>query len=485
MTEEERSERRRRRAVLLLAPLLLLGAAFCFWTLFASVTLGEAQSFIQAPLHSNALANYGEDDIPGRLRSLSISIVEAVIRDRDPEGGDADARATDVSESLKSPVPTVTPKPGDPTGTPTSPPTTTSTPDLPVTGTTTVTLSPSPSPFPSRTPTPTKTDVPTTVPSSTPGPSPIPSSTPLCYATPYIEIKYPVADQRFTLADPLPGQAFAFDPDNVDPVACATAIAIFPDDDGDGISGDPEVEMRIEWDKWGDRSEWVLVHTEMENSDAYCPFGDIDPFCLTHDLSTGEWPDSTPINTGRHRIKAKVLQDDEGVSSGWVWVEFYIDPAPTATPTPTFTPSPAPTSTNTRTPAPTPTPSPTVAAPTATPTPACALITVTGFGSTGTEVRWDIFNGWPSQIEIISITFSWPIGSDLSEIRLSNPTTTHWSGDVSPPSQTITSFSPPPLINSSETKEIRFVFEGTPNLGSYSADITFSNGCTENGSGST
>jgi hypothetical protein len=73
----------------LLLPLLLLGAGLCFWTLFASVSLGEAQSFIPAPLGSNAVANYGEDDIPGRLRSLSISIVEAVIRDRDPEEGNA------------------------------------------------------------------------------------------------------------------------------------------------------------------------------------------------------------------------------------------------------------------------------------------------------------------------------------------------------------------------------------------------------------
>ena len=59
MTEEEINERRRRRRALLLIPLLLLGAALCFWTLFASVSLGEAESFIPAPLGSDALANYG------------------------------------------------------------------------------------------------------------------------------------------------------------------------------------------------------------------------------------------------------------------------------------------------------------------------------------------------------------------------------------------------------------------------------------------
>ncbi len=154
-------------------PLLLLGAAFCFWTLFASVTLGEAESFIPAPLGSDALANYGEDEIRGRLRSLSISIVEAVIRDRDPEEEDAGARAIEVSDSLKSPVPTVTPKPGDPTATPTVPPTSTVTPDLTVTGTATLTASPSP--LPTRTST--ATDVPTAGPTSTPGPSATASKT--------------------------------------------------------------------------------------------------------------------------------------------------------------------------------------------------------------------------------------------------------------------------------------------------------------------
>ena len=189
-----------------------------------------------------------------------------------------DSRVEDVSDSLKSPVPTVTPKPGDPTGTPTGPPTTTSTPDLSVTGTVTATGSPSPSPIAS-------TATPTNAASSTPGPSATPTSTPLCYATPYIQIISPLPDQRFTLDEELPGQAFAFDPDNVDPVACSTAVAIFPDDDGDGLTGNPEVEMRVEW--WNGGS-WVLVHAELENSEAYCPFGDVDPFCLTHDLSTGE-----------------------------------------------------------------------------------------------------------------------------------------------------------------------------------------------------
>jgi len=157
----------------LLLPLLLLGAGFCIWSLFANVALGEA--FIPVPLGSDAVANYGKDEIPGRLRSLSISIIEAVIRDRDPEAEDAGARATDVSESLKSPVPTVTPKPGDPTRTPTP----TVIPELTVTGTTALTVTPLP--LPNRTST--ATEVPAAGPTSTSGPSPLPSKTPTPSAT--------------------------------------------------------------------------------------------------------------------------------------------------------------------------------------------------------------------------------------------------------------------------------------------------------------
>ena len=467
MTEEERDERRRRRAILLLIPLLLLGAAFCFWTLFASVSLGEAESFIPAPLGSDALANYGKDDLPGRLRSLSISIVEAVIRDRDPEEENVGSRMDDVVDSLKSPVPTV---PGAATGTPTSPPTTTSTPDLSVTPT--ATGLPSASPFPSRTPTPTKTDVPTAGPSPTASKTPTPSATPLCLAPPYIEILAPLDDERFTLAEDLPGQAFAFDPDNVNPLTCSITPSTFPDDDGEGIAGSPEVEIRIEW--WNG-SFWVLVHTELESNAAYCPFGDIDPFCETHDLSTGVWPDSTPINTGLHRMKAKVLQDDEGVASAWHIHNFYIDPAPTATPSPippTLTPSPVP---------PTLTPSPVPPTLTPTPVPVCTGITLTGFNKSGSEAFLTLSNGPAATLTIDQVDVSWGFAADLSKVRLQS--TEIWSGDQASPA----SFTEPPFnwegslgdrqIGASASKELRFVFESGASSGGYSMYVHFDNGC--------
>jgi len=420
MTEEERHERRRRRAVLLLIPLLLLGAALCFWTFFASVTLGEAESFIPAPLGSNALANYGKDDIPGRLRSLSISIVEAVIRDRDPEEEDVGSRVEDVSDSLKSPVPTVTPKPGDPTGTPTSPPTTTSTPDLSVTGTVTATGSPSPSSFPSRTPTPTNTDTP---PTNTPGPTATPTP-----CGPVITIIAPLDLARYTLADELPGQAIAYDPD------CSSGT---PAPDGTGIT-------KVEFEIKSEASGWSVVHYEDQFNVPYCAFENTP--CSLHDLSSGQWPPlpgvptptPEPIELGEHKLYARA-QDDEGIWSAWVHVHFFIDPIPTSTPTPSLTPTPTatntptPTPTATSTPSSTPTPSNT---PTQTPTPTpdvCTMITIDNLNvSMGSEVTWDLTNGNASPVAITRIRVTWPTpNDDLSSIKVNSDTI--WSGSDDSP----------------------------------------------------
>lgn len=456
MTEEERG---RRRAALLLVPMLLLGAAFCFWTLFASVNLGEAESFIPAPLGSDALANYGEDEITGRLRSLSISIVEAVIRDRDPEEEDAGARATDVSESLKSPVPTVTPKPGDPTGTPTVPPTSTVTPDLTVTGTATLTASPSP--LPTRTST--ATDVPTVGPTSTSGPSPTPSKTPtptVCKVPPHIEILAPLNLERFTLAEQLPRQAFAFDPDNANPLTCSITP---PGSDGQGITGDPQVHMKIEW---FDGSSWVLVHTELESNDPYCEFTS----CTSHDLSGGFWPDSPPIpiSTGLHRLKAKVLQDDEGVASGWVSVDFYIDPLPTATPsnTPTSTFTPVP---------------PT---PTDTPLPSCPDFALSIFGDDDNNlIWWTLTNNGATPVTMERVEITWIDGGNLTKVELDGSSI--WTGSAGPTYKDITSVEwtgVSRLFNSSDAKQLRFTFSGSVS-NNYTIDVHSSNGCVETKTG--
>ncbi|MFQ5943991.1 MAG: hypothetical protein ACE5JF_10600 [Anaerolineales bacterium] len=450
MTEEERDERRRKRAALLLLPLFLLGAGCCFWSLFANVALGEAESFIPAPLGSDALANYGEDEITGRLRSLSISIVEAVIRDRDPEEENAGARATDVSESLKSPVPTVTPKPGDPTGTPTSPPTTTSTPDLLVTGTTTAMVSPSPSPFPSRTPTPTKTDVP----SSTPGPTATPTP-----CGPVITIIAPLDGATYTLADDLPGQAIAYDPD------CSPGT---PAPDGTGID---QVDFEIK----SEASGWSVVHYEDQFSATYCAFQGTST-CNTHSLSSGQWPPlvSTPpptpepIELGWHKLYARA-KDNEGIWSSWVYVDFYLDPAPTSTPTPTFTPTATPTSTATGTPTPT---------PTDTPVTNCSSITLTGFSQSGQDAWWTLTNGTALTIKIDRIDLSAPGSEDLSVVKLAGITI--WSGDLTPPLTINSGWSGSTgdrQLSSGSSKEFRLVFESNALSSGYTLDITFDTGC--------
>ena len=433
-------------------PLFLLAAAGCYWLLFANVSLGEAESFIPAPLGSDALANYGKDKLQGRLRSLSISIVRAVIRDREPEGTDADARAADVSESLKSPVPTVTPKPGDPTGTPTA----TSTPSLFATGTATATVSPSPSASPSRTPTPTKTDVPTSTPAPTATPTP---------CGPVITIVAPLDGATYTLAGELPGQAIAYDPD------CSSGT---PAPDGTGIT---IVEFEIK----SEASGWSVVHYEDQLSIKYCAFQGTS-VCETHSLSSGEWPPlvSTPpptpeaIDLGWHKLYARA-KDDEGIWSSWVYVNFYLDPAPTATPTPTPTSTDTPTPTPTLTPTLTPTFTPVPPTPTVDP---CAGISLTGFAKGGSEAWVTLTNGPAATIEIDQIDLSWGFTADLSAIQLAGIGI--WGGDLPSPVSITTGWSGSVTdreLGPNSSGILKFTFESGAAASGYSIYVHFTNSC--------
>ena len=466
MTEEELNERQRRRRALLLIPLLLLGAALCFWTLFASVSLGEAESFIPAPLGSDALANYGKDNIPGRLRSLSISIVEAVIRDRDPEEEDIDSRVEDVSDSLKSPVPTVTPKPGDPTGTPTSPPTATSTPDLSVTGTVTATGSPSPSPIPSRTPTATKTDVPTAGPTSTSGPSPTPSNTPTntptpsntptnmpsptpCKVIPELWVHFPVDGWIYNSGDEIVGEAHAWDPDNVNPSDCSPT----PEKNGDGIV---EVEFRVK--QFG-----VPEFISTDLTKKYCAFGGGSP-CIVVPVNGGIWPDSTLITGGIYEMHARA-KDDEGQWSLWDYTTFTIN-LPTPTPTPSSTPTPTSVPpTDTPIPAPTDTPIPGV----------CALITIDNFDpGGGSYVTWDVINANGSTVTITQIDITWPGSNDSLEMfRVGG--SVEWTGSDDEPSANLSLSG---NVSTGGPWKLRFEYEGSVASSPYNVTFTFNGSCT-------
>jgi len=474
MTDPERNPGSSRRAVWLLLPLALVGAGICGWSLFANVTLGEAESFIAAPLHSVALANYAQDPIGGRLQSLSIRIIEFAIQDREPETDDAGARATEVVESLKSPVPTVTPKPGDPTYTPTPPSTAAPSATIGTTGTPAPT--PSPTRTPTRTPSPTPTDLATAGPSPTPsktptpGPSstatktPTPSSTPTaCKVAPYIEFLFPGDGEHFTLAQELPGEAFAFDPDNANPATCATSP---PGSNGQGIpltaTPTPAVEFIIERQVG---VSWVQVHYQAQNTPAYCAFtGSV--VCLTHDLGSGEWPDTTPINTGLHRMKARVKPDDEGVASEWVSVNFYIDPMPTATPS--LTPSNTPTAS--------PTPSPT-ATPSATPTATCAGYSLTGFNGSSNDIWWTLTNGGATAVTIIGIDLEWTVSGSLNKIELDGADI--WSaGDPSSPANITSGWTGVSrLFNPTVSKQLRFHFDNSVGGNNFTVTVHFDNLC--------
>ncbi len=469
MTDTKADPGRSRRPAFLLLALGLIGVSICAVSLFANVTLGEAESFIAAPLHSAALANYAQDPIGGRLQSLSIRIIEFAIQDREPETDDAGARATDVVESLKSPVPTVTPKPGDPTYTPTA--ADTAVPTATAGSSTTPTPTSSPTRTPTRTPSLTPTDLPTAGPSATPSktPTPVPSSTATntappsntptpCKVAPYIEISSPNDGQRFTLAQELPGEAFAFDPDNANPVTCSTTP---PGTNGQGIpvtaTPTPAVEFNIE--RWNGAS-WVAVHYQAQNVPAYCAFTG-SAICLTHDLSSGQWPNSTPITTGLPRLKARVVRDDEGVASVWVSANFYIDPLATSTPSPTATHTPTPTAT---------------LPPTATPTPSCASYLLSSFNGSSNDIRWTLTNG-PSAATIIGIDLEWTLSGALNNIELDSLTIWNVGDPTSPANITSGWTAVSRLFNPFESKELWFNFTNSVGGSTFTVTVHFNNGC--------
>jgi hypothetical protein len=462
MTSSEQGRSRDRRPQLALFLLGLLLVPFCVWSFFANVGLGEAEGFIPAPLRSAALADYRADSPGDRMQNLSIRIIEFVIKDQDPEADDAGARASEVMESLQSPVPSVTARPGDPTSTPTEPS------SVPPTATAATSATPTPTATPSRTPT--RTPSPTATEPATPGSSPTPSSTASpapsatpgasptsCTAPPYIEIVSPNDGEHFTLAQDLPGEAFAFDPDNANPSTCATTP---PGTNGQGIpvtaTPTPAVEFRVE--RWNGAA-WIQVHYQAQNTPAYCAFTGT-PVCELHDLGSGQWPDSTPIQTGLHRLKARVVRDDEGVASGWVSVDFFIDPIPTPSATPSSTPTPSPTTT-----------------PTPTATAACAGYSLTGFGDLSNDVWWTLTNGGATAVTIDGIDVEWTLSGSLDKIKLDAVEIWNVGDPTSPASITSGWTGVSRLFSPGASKELRFVFSNSVGGNDFTVTVHFDNGC--------
>jgi hypothetical protein len=472
---EEQEERRKRRAVLLLLPVMLLVSLCCIWTLFANTSTGEAQSFIPAPLHSSALADYSEDDLLGRMRSLSITIIESVIRDHDPEADDADLRATEVMESMRDPVPTVTPLPGQPSVTPS--------PHLSATVNplSTPSLTPAPSDTSTPGPSPTQTSTSTQTNTPTPGPSPTP-----CYVTPIAYVEFPSDGTFYGLGDDILGHAHAHDPDDVNPIGCSPT----PEVDGAGIV---EVEFRVK--KLG-----ATVFTILDASVEYCAFGGNWP-CPTVSVSGGVWPNLAPIEAGVHQLWIRA-RDNEGQWSLWDYVTFTISlatptPTPSNTPGPSPTPSATPSATNTLippsdTPVPssTPLPSPTTVPsttpiPSATPLPACPDFQLSGFGDDDSNhIWWTLTNTAAVEATIVRIDLTWTSGDDLTLIELDG--SDMWNGSLSPTFASIPSMKAftgvSRLLTAGQSKTLELTF-GNSVDNTYSIEIESDAGCTENAIG--
>ncbi len=331
-------------------------------------------------LRSRLAADYSPGEFSGSQGVFRLSIFNEVFHDLGLSPEEAEERSEEIKIAMGSPVPTATARNfegDDPfTATPTPQPTSTATSTLTET------------PVPTSTYRPTKTPKPTKEPKIDPSDTPLPafSATPTkCWVNPVIEILDPPDGVTYNDGDDIPAQAFAYDPDNVDPDTCQQ-IGVYPSDDGVGIE---KVEFMIYWVDGGD----ILVHSQDQLSVKYCGFTGTSS-CNTHPVNSPYWPDGfTPINDGLHKLKVRAKDDGDNYSD-WVWVYFTINTGPAPTPTPTNTP-------------------------TETPTPDCSTITINGFGTDEDRAYWTINNGSSTDITIDEIYLNWPLGDgELDYVKL-------------------------------------------------------------------
>lgn len=171
---------------------------------------------------------------------------------------------------------------------------------------------------PTRTGTPTETTTPTETATST---------ATLCKVPPVVTIITPYDGQVINQGDPgVPGEAQAYDPDNVDTITCSGVGA-----DGTGI-----LSVYFQYQFYNGLS-WVTVYSHTEGAAAYCAFSGNSSPCGVHPISSSSWPSGDIMTPGLHRLRVRAM-DDEGVWSPYEVVQFTLNPPPT--PTPTSTPVP-------------------------------------------------------------------------------------------------------------------------------------------------
>lgn len=476
MTSRQETRSGRRWILVALLVFLLCLVLWIVAALILNIAFAESLPF-SLGLRSRLAANYAPDDFIGSLGIFRLSIIDEVLQDRGLSPEDAEERSKKIKEAMSLPVPTATAR--DFEG------------NDPFTSTPTLLLTTSITATPTETPTPTvtinaETDTPIpptetpTGPSKTPtfGPSPTPTE---CFVNPYIEIREPPDGAVYTLGDNLPAQAFAYDPDNVDPVTCSL-IGVYPGDDGEGIE---KVEFKIYWLDGGDK----LVHSQDQFYAKYCAFTGTS-ICDTFPVSSSTWPGGDPVSGGWHKLKARAM-DDGGNWSNWAYVYFYLDIAPTPTPsytpssTPTFTDTPTPTATSTPTPTGTATPTAT-ATPTSTDTPTptdippatCPDFELSGFGDDdGNHVWWYLTNTSVTSVTLEQIDMTWNTGDNLNKIDLNGSSI--WNIGAPPPSVSIitdwTGVSR--LFMPSDVKELRFEFANSIDGGTFTITVHSNNGC--------
>jgi hypothetical protein len=262
---------------------------------------------------------------------------------------------------------------------------------------------------------------------------------------PVLEINAPLDGSSYGWWEQLPGEAKAYDPDNVDPDTCLP-IGDFVSDNGTGIT---QVQFRIDYIDGG-----YTVHEQNQFSVLYCAFTGT-PTCLTQSLgSPFEWPNDTPISTGDHKLYARA-KDDEGVWSEWEHVEFTIDVDPT--PTPSLTPTPSDT-------------------PVPSPVPSCSMITITNFsGFGGNDLTWDIVNTNGTPVDLDNLQLTWPSANgNLQQIEVEG--SYNWS-DIPGDSPTSTNRSISGSVAAGNTKQFRLGFENSTVNEPHTMILTFAGLC--------
>jgi hypothetical protein len=469
---EQDQEKKNRWWLISVLLLFLIGLGFCLYSFIGVVSPSRGEEFIPVAIHVESRANYDPDFFSNWSHLAEVDLIEFVIRDRDADPVDVPPRLTQIAVGYLTPVPTVTPIAfvDSTTETPTT--------QSDASGTATAnaiaealtatamagwTSTPGPSPSASSTATPSETPTPTLELSSTASPTatasmtPTPSATPTgpCSASPIVIIATPDNGAHYRMDALLPGRAEAYDPDDASP----TCDPVFPVPNGDGIEF-------VEFEILSEASGWSRVHYEDQTIVQYCAFTG-NSSCNLHDLSSGQWPGGNPIELGRHKLYARA-KDDEGQMSDWVYIEFYIDPAP-----PTSTPV-APTKTPTRTPVP----------PTNTPLAGCPDFELSDFGDSGSRIWWKLTNHGSSLVTIERIDVTWTKGDELTLIELNSPNI--WDGELPPTFASIPAMKSwtgaMRRVDAGESKILRLTFDRSVRS-TYSIEIESSNGCITNAEG--